>query len=234
MPNSAATLLKHLGNTEDGVFAVDNRQQIILWSPGAERILGYTAAEVLGRPCFEVIEREVAHADAACKQDCNVLLITRQGSVPPTLTVQSKTKSGKEVWLSITHITIPKADSPEPEAIVHIFRDVSEQTKAQDLVERLAMYVKEMVSPPASTGSRPAKKTETGLQALTPRELEVLGCLAEGLGTGALADRMVISVSTARNHIQNILEKLGVHSRTEAVMYGIRHGLVSVSITDPR
>lgn len=154
--------------------------------------------------------------------------------MPPTQTVQSKTKSGKDVWLSITHITIPKANSPEPEAIIHLFRDVSEQTKAQDLLEQLATYVKELVSSPASAGSARASKNEPGLQTLTPRESQVLRCLAEGLGTGAIADQMVISVSTARNHIQNILEKLGVHSRTEAIMYGIRHGLVSVSSEEPR
>ncbi len=70
-------------------------------------------------------------------------------------------------------------------------------------------------------------------QAITPRELEVLQCLANGLGTGEIADRMVISVSTARNHIQSILDKLGTHSRTEAVMAGIRQGLIKAPGSQP-
>jgi DNA-binding NarL/FixJ family response regulator len=50
--------------------------------------------------------------------------------------------------------------------------------------------------------------------------------LAEGCGTAAVAERLVISASTARNHIQNILDKLRVHSRMEAVIFGIRQGLI--------
>jgi DNA-binding NarL/FixJ family response regulator len=51
---------------------------------------------------------------------------------------------------------------------------------------------------------------------LTPREREVLRLLVEGRGTEAIAMTLVISPQTARTHIQNILAKLGVHSRLEA------------------
>jgi DNA-binding NarL/FixJ family response regulator len=51
--------------------------------------------------------------------------------------------------------------------------------------------------------------------------------LAEGLDTRDLAQRLVISPNTARNHIQHILQKLQVHSRTEAVATTIRHGFIS-------
>lgn len=55
------------------------------------------------------------------------------------------------------------------------------------------------------------------LSRLTPRELEVLALLAEGGNNHVIAQRLVISPQTARTHVQNVLQKLGVHSRLEAV-----------------
>lgn len=62
---------------------------------------------------------------------------------------------------------------------------------------------------------------------LTPREREVLGLLAAGEGNEGIAARLVISPQTARTHIQNVLEKLEVHSRLEAAMFANQSGLVS-------
>lgn len=61
---------------------------------------------------------------------------------------------------------------------------------------------------------------------LTRRELEVVDLLAEGLSTRDLADRLFISLNTARNHVQRAIRKLGAHSRLEAVAIAARAGLV--------
>lgn len=61
---------------------------------------------------------------------------------------------------------------------------------------------------------------------ITPREREVLELLAEGVSTQELAQRLVISVATARNHVQNILNKLGAHSKLEAVSIAVREGVI--------
>jgi DNA-binding NarL/FixJ family response regulator len=61
---------------------------------------------------------------------------------------------------------------------------------------------------------------------LTPREREVLMLLADGLDTGGIAARLSVTHTTARTHVSNILAKLQVHSRLEAVAFAFRHGLV--------
>jgi DNA-binding NarL/FixJ family response regulator len=61
---------------------------------------------------------------------------------------------------------------------------------------------------------------------LTSRELEVLELLVEGTPNQELATRLGISRNTVRNHVQNLLTKLGVHSRLEAVALAAREGLV--------
>jgi DNA-binding CsgD family transcriptional regulator len=63
---------------------------------------------------------------------------------------------------------------------------------------------------------------------LTAREREVLQGLADGLDSQALAERLHISVRTERNHVANILGKLGVHSRLQALVAAVRLGVVSI------
>ena len=62
---------------------------------------------------------------------------------------------------------------------------------------------------------------------LSPREQEVLALLAEGLGVAAIAKRIYVSESTAKTHISKIYEKLGAANRAQAIMAGIRAGLIS-------
>ncbi|HET7458267.1 MAG TPA: response regulator transcription factor, partial [Gemmatimonadaceae bacterium] len=65
-----------------------------------------------------------------------------------------------------------------------------------------------------------------GAPVLTPREIEVLGMLAEGLGNKQIAPRLGITEHTVKYHVASIFAKLGASSRTEAVMLGARRGLV--------
>jgi len=64
---------------------------------------------------------------------------------------------------------------------------------------------------------------------LTPREIEVLCLLAQGLDNTAIAGRLTLTTRTVQNHVSNIYGKLGVASRTEAALFAIRQGLVAVS-----
>lgn len=61
---------------------------------------------------------------------------------------------------------------------------------------------------------------------LTDREREVLALMAQGLNNHQIAERLVVSVSTAKYHVSSILSKLGAASRTEAVSIALRHDLV--------
>ena len=70
-----------------------------------------------------------------------------------------------------------------------------------------------------------ATEAKAASETLTPRELDVLRHLADGLNQGEIAERLVISPKTVATHIQHILAKLGVHSRAEAVAAAHRLGL---------
>jgi DNA-binding NarL/FixJ family response regulator len=63
-------------------------------------------------------------------------------------------------------------------------------------------------------------------ETMTPRELEILRALTEGLSTPEICGRLAITPNTLRTHVQNIMGKLRVHSKLEAVTFALRHGLV--------
>ena len=77
-----------------------------------------------------------------------------------------------------------------------------------------------------STATIPSPSVEGFVEALTPRESEVLQMLAAGLGNKEIAGKLGISDHTVKFHVASILGKLGVSSRTEAVSFAIRRGLV--------
>jgi two-component system, NarL family, response regulator FusR len=61
---------------------------------------------------------------------------------------------------------------------------------------------------------------------LTPREHEILGLMAEGLGQADIAGRLVVSSKTVGNHIEHILWKLSVHSRAQAIAFAFREHMI--------
>jgi putative two-component system response regulator len=74
--------------------------------------------------------------------------------------------------------------------------------------------------------------TRRGLGAtISDREREVLQLLAEGLSTEELAERLVLSLHTVRNHIQRIIGKLHAHSRLEAVTTAVREGVIQMRVS---
>lgn len=75
--------------------------------------------------------------------------------------------------------------------------------------------------------SRPNPEQGPGLK-LTERELEVLRAVATGMNNREIAQALFISENTVKNHVRNILEKLQLHSRMEAVMYAVREKLLDL------
>jgi PAS domain S-box-containing protein len=66
------------------------------------------------------------------------------------------------------------------------------------------------------------------LDLLTPREREVLQGLADGLDSQSIADRLGVAIRTERNHVANILAKLGVHTQIQALVFALRYGAVQL------
>lgn len=72
------------------------------------------------------------------------------------------------------------------------------------------------------------REARASIEQLTRREMQVLQSLAEGLTNRQIAERLHMSVDTERTHMMNILSKLGVHSRLQALLFAARHGLIEL------
>lgn len=74
-----------------------------------------------------------------------------------------------------------------------------------------------------------AQKDKDEKEILSPREIEVLTLLGEGLANRAIAKNLFVSENTVKYHVRNILQKLGAQNRTEAVAHAMRVGLIASS-----
>lgn len=76
--------------------------------------------------------------------------------------------------------------------------------------------------------SRPASAPASEIDRLTPREREILACLARGESNKVIARTLDVAESTVKIHVQNILKKLSLSSRVQAAVYAVEHGMGSV------
>jgi PAS domain S-box-containing protein len=199
-----------LARSGDGVFAVGPEGRVVLWNRAAEKILGWSAREVMGRPCCDVFVGVDDHGNRLCYKGCHVMSLVKLGEPVQHFDMETRTKAGRPVWLDISILEAPSS-GPGGALAIHLFRDVT-------TTRELLRLVHERLQAPSAP---PDEAT-----ALTRRELEVLRLMAGGANTKALAERLHVSPATIRNHAQNIFAKLGVHSRLEAVAYATQHHLL--------
>jgi PAS domain S-box-containing protein len=205
-------LLQFVGNTGDGLYAVDGEQRIALWNSAAECVLGYKADEVLGRHCYEVIRGSDETGCRVCMRECSTIRAVLRRQLVEARDLRVRDKNGREVWLNVSTTSAPSLWRHRA-ALYHSFRPVRRGRKIGSTRSSRAV-----TSAPPRPRPRHAKE-----RMLTNREREILGLLAAGTTTADMARRLFISPTTVRNHVRNILRKLGAHSRLEAVVLAMKH-----------
>jgi PAS domain S-box-containing protein len=219
-------IYKALSRAGDGVLVADANGRVLLWNRSAERVLGWGAAEAVGRTCCEVFE--TGHdTGEACEGGC-AMSAARQGTSVESFDMRARTKNGREVRLNVSTLAVPAEVGATP-LVIHLFREIP----ARPAVATTGTAPANGNGPgPTSHGTstngtvEPPTPNAQGHGSLTPRELEVLRLLAGGANTRVAAEQLRVSPATIRNHVQNLLGKLGVHSRLQAVAYANAHGLV--------
>jgi len=207
-------LLDIFMDTADGAFATDRVGRVVAWNDAAERITGRKAGEAIGRACWEVLEGRDSLKNLVCFKDCHVMAMAVRGEQPAHQDLVVETR-GQEVSLD-TSTTLVRGDDQRLQAIVHTFRDVTER-------RQMEMHLRRALG--GGPAPKPAQRDEPpeSIKRLTTREQEILKLLSAGLSTPAIAKRLSIQRATVRNHVQNVLKKLAVHSKLEAVLLANQH-----------
>ena len=118
-----------------------------------------------------------------------------------------------------------------PEELVEAIRTVASGSSV--VAPRIVRRMLDLFAPhlPAGGDVDAARPDDLGplLRTLTPRELDVLRCVAEGLSNAEIAERLVLSATTVKTHVGNMLAKLGLRDRVQAVIHAYESGLVATN-----
>jgi DNA-binding CsgD family transcriptional regulator len=215
----ASEALDRIARSGDAVFAIDASDRIILWNRRCEELLHRPARSVLGKHCYEVLGGRDSHGNVYCYRNCPVAHQARGAPNDPVHRVPLSIPVGNAgtQWFDVSLFSIPSYH-PALSTVVHVLR--KEDEKPSPLERHLASEaeVREPLWPLTTREGEPVS--------LTAREKEILRCLSEGLSTPAIAKRLFIAPVTVRNHIQNILHKLEVHTKLAAVVFAYQHQLI--------
>ncbi len=225
-------LFQALSRTSDGAFIINEQHQIIFWNQAAQRILGYTADEAINRLCYQILGGRDEQGNTLCQRYCRVAISVLRGDTLPNVDVYARTRDGEGLWINVTTFALPTGNGGLGHIIVHLFRDATQKKSNERFVEEILAATKDLRhknSQPVLLTTPIELPSDPGFDVLTPRERQVLLLLAQGLNTDEMVSILHISPATTRNHIQNILGKLSVHSRLEAVAYAYQQGLIDVS-----
>ena len=202
--------------TADGLFCVDRNQRIVYWSSSAEKVVGMNAAEVVGRPCYEVLGGGQPLTHPRCQPNCQVLANAVRGRTTRDFDVRIRLEE-QDKWLNVSIVLADDGDERSP-LIIHLTRDVTERRNVDFLTAAAAgdgAATEEMKSP-----------TNRNLSPLSTRERQVVQLLAHGYQASYIAEALGLSPITVRNHITRAMSKLGAHSRLEAVVQAAKSGLI--------
>ena len=116
--------------------------------------------------------------------------------------------------------------SAEPAELVDAIRIVAAGSSV--VAPRVVRRMLDLFAPhfPTATAATPEDGLDPRLRSLTPRELDVLRCIADGSSNAEIADHLVLSLTTVKTHVGNVLAKLGLRDRVQAVIAAYEFGLV--------
>jgi len=211
-----------VASTADPAFGTDEDGRIVIWNRAAEKLFGYEASDVLGRPCHDIICGKDLFGNRFCDEFCALANMARRREAVRRFQMDIRLESNQLQRVSVSVLTVPGPRESQF-TMIHLLQPVRSRRSPDELTAFGEAPGEDMGSAASgrSVGSPPPQ-----LASLTPRELEVLRLLTDGSSNKKIADSLYISVMTVRTHIQNVLRKLEVHSKVEAVALALRHRLI--------
>jgi DNA-binding NarL/FixJ family response regulator len=212
------------------VLVVDDHE---LFRRGIIMLLGEDPdIEVVGEAADGIGATDLAVSTAPDVVLLDVRMPRRTG-VEACRAIKEAVPTTKIIMLTVSDEEADLYESVKNGAAGYLLKDSSIEEVAQAI--RVVNEGQSLISPSMAVKlidefkqmSKPDRETGPALR-LTDRELEVLRMVAKGLNNREVAKELFISENTVKNHVRNILEKLQLHSRMEAVMYAMREKLLDL------
>jgi DNA-binding CsgD family transcriptional regulator len=219
-------VLDVLAQSETAALATDIGGHIVFWNRAAERLLGRTTNQVLGRRCYDVLGGRDVFGNRYCHENCSVLSMSRKGEAVQGFEITVGGTPKQEQSLNVSVLRIP-GTRPDLFTVVHLLQPIDRAGRLSRALERLGARSAESAPAAEWPAVAAGPVSLSKVPPLTEREREILRWVAAGLQNKEIAQKLGISLATVRNHIHNILEKLDVHSKLEAVSLAFRQGWVS-------
>ena len=188
--------------------------------------------EVVGEAGDGVAATELAAAAVPDVVLMDVRMPKRSG-IEACISIKDVAPSAKIIMLTVSDEEADLYDAVKNGASGYLLKDSSIDEVAQAI--RVVADGQSLISPSMAVKlldefkqMTRSDRQQVPTPRLTDRELEVLKLVAQGLNNREIAKRLFISENTVKNHVRNILEKLQLHSRMEAVMYAVREKLLDI------
>jgi two-component system NarL family response regulator len=159
----------------------------------------------------------------------------RVSGIEATSTIAEKVPTTKILMLTVSDEEDDLYDAIKAGASGYLLKEISIEEVASAI--RAVVSGQSLISPSMASklltefsnlSKRADERQSVPTPRLTDRELEVLKLVAQGLTNRDIAGELYISENTVKNHVRNILEKLHLHSRMEAVVYAVREKLLDI------
>ena len=209
-------------NATDPAIGIDAKHRIVGCNRAALELLGHPPrADLAGRPLRDVLEaRDILGGRTTAGEEPAFWELLSRAEPVENIEFHVRKTSGELARVTVSVVVGPGRSDPD---LVLLLRPVLRRRKADAFIEQV------LAAPPSPggeengrrAGGRPGARIE-----LTPRQLEVLLLLSQGLDADEIARSLEVSENTVRSHIQNIFTRMGVHNQVQAVARAIRDGLI--------
>lgn len=194
---------------------VDCRGRVVFISDSSPVLAGRNSRDLLGTPCWELMRLHRPDGTPFCGPICPVReQFEIDGSTPRRMRLVRNHEHGTREQVDLVTFGLPLTDGDRA-LILHLVVPSSAKVARAGPQEDAGS---EATAPRTARSASPPDSSANQLDALTGREREVLDALAGGHDTTAIADRLCISPVTVKHHVQNIMGKLGVHRRIDAIL----------------
>ncbi len=214
------------------VLIVDDHE---LFRKGLQMVLEAEAdIDVIGEASDgnEAIEKAEEHRPDVVLMDVRM---PKRSGIEATRSIKDTLPSTKILMLTISDEEADLYEAIKAGASGYLLKEISIEEVASAV--RQVQAGQSLISPSmaskllnefAAMVKRRDERTQVPGPRLTERELEVLKLVAKGMNNRDIGQELFISENTVKNHVRNILEKLHLHSRMEAVVYAVREKLLDI------